>query len=89
LVGVNKFTEAEPSAINVFRVDDSIRKLQMEKIIILKNKRDNKAVADDLKKLGDAAKGKQNLMPFILNAVESYATLGEISDTLRHVFGEY
>jgi len=39
--------------------------------------------------LGEAAKGKQNLMPYILNAVESYATLGEISDTLRHVFGEY
>jgi methylmalonyl-CoA mutase N-terminal domain/subunit len=47
------------------------------------------AVADNLKKLSDAAKGKQNLMPFILNAVESYTTLGEIADALRHVFGEY
>ncbi len=89
LVGVNKFTEPEPSAINVFRVDDSIRKKQAEKITALKATRDNKVVEAHLQQLGKAAKGKENLMPFILNAVESYATLGEISDTLRHVFGEY
>ncbi|WP_394772380.1 methylmalonyl-CoA mutase family protein, partial [Mucilaginibacter sp.] len=89
LVGVNKFTEAEAPAINVFRVDDSIRKMQSEKISSLKNSRDNNAVNNCLQKLGDAANGTANLMPFILDAVENYATLGEISDTLRHVFGEY
>jgi methylmalonyl-CoA mutase N-terminal domain/subunit len=89
LVGVNKFTEPEASAINVFRVDDAIRIKQAEKITALKNTRDNNAVANCLQKLGEAAQGNQNLMPFILNAVENYATLGEISDTLRHVFGEY
>jgi methylmalonyl-CoA mutase N-terminal domain/subunit len=89
LVGVNRFTEPEETAINVFRVDDSIRKKQAEKIKSLKNLRDNKAVNSCLQQLNQAANGTQNLMPFILNAVENYATLGEISDTLRDVFGEY
>jgi methylmalonyl-CoA mutase N-terminal domain/subunit len=89
LVGVNKFTEPEASAINVFRVDDVIRIKQTEKIAALKNTRDNNAVAKCLQKLGEMAGGNHNLMPFILDAVENYATLGEISDTLRHVFGEY
>lgn len=89
VVGVNCFTETEEIAINAFRVNDSIREQQAEKIIVLKNKRDNTAVNISLKKIKDAAMGEQNLMPFILNAVENYATLGEISDTLRHIFGEY
>lgn len=89
LVGVNRFTQQEEAAINVFRVDDSIRKMQTEKIISLKNSRDNGAVLTCLNQLQNAAKGPQNLMPFILSAVEQYATLGEIADTLRGIFGEY
>ena len=89
LVGVNKFTQQEEPLSNVFRVDDSIRKQQVEKIIALKNERDNVAVNNALQQLGEAAKSTQNLMPYILTAVECYATLGEIADTLRGVFGEY
>jgi methylmalonyl-CoA mutase N-terminal domain/subunit len=89
LVGVNRFTQQEDAALNVFRVDDSIRKMQTEKLNTLKNTRDNQAVTASLQQLQEAAKGKQNLMPFILTAVEHYATLGEIADTLRHVFGEH
>jgi methylmalonyl-CoA mutase N-terminal domain/subunit len=89
LVGVNRFTQPEEAAINVFRVDDSIRKMQAEKITLFKNNRDNQAVLTSLNQLQNAAKGQQNLMPFILVAVEQYATLGEIADTLRQVFGEY
>jgi len=89
IVGVNRFTEPEAPAINVFRVDDSIRKKQTEKITALKSIRDNNAVIHCLEQLGSAAKGTENLMPFILNAVENYATLGEIADILRAVFGEY
>jgi methylmalonyl-CoA mutase N-terminal domain/subunit len=89
IVGVNRFAEAEGQAINVFRVDDSIRKMQTEKIALLKSTRDNDAVKNSLDQLGQAAKGEQNLMPFILTAVDSYATLGEIADALRNVFGEY
>lgn len=89
IVGVNRFTQQEAAAENVFRVDDSIRKMQMDKLTALKAERNNPAVKDALQHLLDAAKGKQNLMPFILTAVECYATLGEIADTLRNVFGEY
>jgi methylmalonyl-CoA mutase N-terminal domain/subunit len=89
LVGVNRFTQQEDAAVNVFRVDDAIRKMQIEKIALLKSSRDNQAATASLQQLQEAAKGKQNLMPFILTAVEHYATLGEIADTLRNVFGEY
>jgi methylmalonyl-CoA mutase N-terminal domain/subunit len=89
IVGVNRFTQEEAAATNVFRVDDSIRVHQVEKIALLKEQRDNNAVNMALHGLREAAKGKQNLMPLILTAVECYATLGEIADTLRGVFGEY
>ncbi|MES2377166.1 MAG: methylmalonyl-CoA mutase family protein [Bacteroidota bacterium] len=89
IVGVNKYVQEEPPLNNVFRVDDSIRLHQVTKIEKLKAGRDNIAVANNLQKLKEAAAGAENLMPFILTAVESYATLGEISDTLRSVFGEY
>lgn len=89
LVGVNRFTQQEAAELNVFRVDDSIRKMQSEKLSTLKSSRDNQVVATSLQQLQEAAKGRENLMPFILTAVECYATLGEIADTLRHVFGEY
>jgi len=89
IVGVNKFTQEEAAATNVFRIDDSIRIHQIEKLDRLKAERDSNAVAHALQNLQQAAKGKQNLMPYILTAVECYATLGEISDTLRVVFGEY
>jgi methylmalonyl-CoA mutase N-terminal domain/subunit len=89
IVGVNRFVQQEAPAENVFRVDDAIRKMQMDKLIVLKASRDNPAVNDSLQQLTEAAKGGQNLMPFILTAVESYATLGEIANTLREIFGEY
>ncbi len=89
IVGVNKFMQQEAPAENVFRVDDSIRKMQIDKINQLKSSRDNAAVSDALDKLAQAAHGNQNLMPFILTSVECYATLGEIADTMRSVFGEY
>jgi len=89
VIGVNRFTEPEGHLANVFRVDESIRKMQAEKIKVLRKSRDNVSVNNALAQLGEAARGNQNLMPFILTAVESYATLGEISDSLRSVFGEY
>lgn len=89
IVGLNRFVQDEVGLGNVFRVDDSIRKMQMDKIVALKARRDNIAVSDALNTLADAAKGSQNLMPFILTAVEHYATLEEIAGTLRGVFGEY
>lgn len=89
IVGVNKFTEKEPPFDKVFKIDDSIRTLQINKINALKASRDNQKVAEILVRLEAAAKGTENLMPIIIEAVEEYATLGEIANTLRKVFGEY
>ncbi len=89
IVGQNKYTQKEPPFDKVFSIDDSIRHLQMEKLKSLKNSRDSKLVEQNLKQLDQSARDGSNLMPFILTAVENYATLGEISDTLRKVFGEY
>ena len=89
IVGQNKYTQKEPPFDKVFSIDDSIRHLQMEKLKALKNSRDSKIVDTGLFNLDQAARDGSNLMPHILHAVENYATLGEISDTLRKVFGEY
>jgi methylmalonyl-CoA mutase, N-terminal domain len=89
IVGVNKFTVEEKGLEDIFMVDDSIRQLQVDKIKKLKGERDNKKVEEILKRLDKAAKGTDNLMPVILEACENYATLGEIADTMRNVFGEY
>ncbi|MBC7913886.1 MAG: methylmalonyl-CoA mutase [Pyrinomonadaceae bacterium] len=89
IVGVNCYTDTDELEPSVFQVSDSIRNQQINKLNLLKLKRDKHAVADALKKLQMACKGDENLMPYIIIAVEVYATLGEISDTLRAEFGEY
>ena len=89
IVGVNKFTQERELAIESFTIDESIRTIQTEKLNMLKAHRDAVAVDNALNNLMIAAQGKENLMPFIITAVEAYATLGEISDVLRNVFGEY
>ncbi|MFI5452096.1 methylmalonyl-CoA mutase family protein [Pedobacter sp. UC225_61] len=68
---------------------NSIRTIQTEKLKLLKAERNNEAVNLALDNLRNAAKSDHNLMPFILTAVEEYATLGEIADCMRNVFGEY
>lgn len=88
-VGVNKFTQTEEGITEVFNIDDSIRRLQTEKILKLKEERDNIAVKQALNLLSNGAAGNANLMPLIIDAVEKYATLGEIADVLRNTFGEY
>lgn len=89
IVGVNKFTTNDKTKVDLLTIDDSIRKVQSEKLNALKKNRNQAAVKLALEALKNAAKGKENLMPFILTAVEEYATLGEISDVMREVFGEY
>jgi methylmalonyl-CoA mutase, N-terminal domain len=89
IVGVNKFTTKDQHKVDLLTIDDSIRKVQSEKLAMLKKNRNNEEVKSRLAALKNAAKGSDNLMPFILAAVEEYATLGEISDVMREVFGEY
>ena len=89
IVGVNKFTSEEVPFKDIFTVDDSIRQLQIDKINKVKSERDNEKVKAILSKLDENAKSDVNLMPTILEAAENYATLGEIADVMRKVFGEY
>ncbi len=89
LVGVNKFTQDKEPFESLFTVNDSIRIQQIEKLVKLRANRDNTKVSAILANLTIAANGKENLMPIIIEAVENLATLGEIADTLRSVFGEY
>jgi methylmalonyl-CoA mutase, N-terminal domain len=89
IVGVNKFQVREEQPIPGFRVDDSIREHQIEKLKALKEKRDTKAVTACLDQIRQRAVDGQNLMPSVIEAAEQYCTLGEIADVLRGVFGEY
>ncbi len=89
IVGVNKFVTEDIDKIPGFRIDDSIRIMQTDKLNVLREKRDNAAVFKCLQKISAAALTNENLMPLVLDAVEKYCTLGEISDELRSVFGEY
>lgn len=89
IVGVNRFEMEEPPRSATFRVDETIRQVQAEKLERLRADRDGDAARQALEKLRDAAAGTENLMPSILNCVEASCTLGEIADRLREVFGEY
>ncbi|MEI9959459.1 MAG: methylmalonyl-CoA mutase family protein [Ferruginibacter sp.] len=89
IVGVNKFQVDEKNTNPVFRIDESIQKIQTDKLKALRAKRDNAKASACLKSLHDKAIGNENLMPAVVEAVENYCTLGEIADELRKVFGEY
>lgn len=89
IVGVNKFTTDDGSKTPGFKIDDSIRQLQTEKLAALRNRRNNAACNQALQQVKEHARQHQNLMPAVLQAVERYCTLGEIADALREVFGEY
>lgn len=89
VVGVNRFQIDEEPPQGLLQVDPAVGELQKKKLADLRQRRDNIAVATVLDELEQAAKGDANLMPVILKAVKSYATLGEVCDRLRKVFGEY
>jgi len=89
VVGVNKFQIEEKPPKDLLRVDPGVRISQMEGLEKLRSERDNSKVKGVLGDLKKAAQGKDNLMPVILEGVKAYATLGEICDELRDVFGEY
>jgi len=89
IIGVNEFISENTSHIPILRIDEKIRQEQIEKINIIKSKRDPAKVSICLAGIKQAAIDNQNLMPVVIEAVENYCTLGEISDTLRSVFGEY
>ena len=89
IVGVNKFRNEQNITPPTFAIDDSIRQLQIDKLKTLKEERYSKKTAACLQAIKDKAVNGENLMPAVIDAVENYCTLGEISNTLRDVFGEY
>ncbi|PKL08466.1 MAG: methylmalonyl-CoA mutase [Spirochaetae bacterium HGW-Spirochaetae-7] len=89
VVGMNKFQIKEGSPTGLLRVDPKVGEQQSAKLRDLRAKRDNVRVEAALKALRNAAEGTDNLMPPILEAVRAYATLGEICDVMRGIFGEY
>jgi methylmalonyl-CoA mutase N-terminal domain/subunit len=89
IVGVNDFVSENTSNIPILRIDEKIRQEQIEKITKIKASRNKDKVATCLAAVKKAATENENLMPVVIDAVENDCTLGEISDTLRTVFGEY
>lgn len=89
VVGVNKFQVKETDKKVLLRVNPAVGELQKDKLVKLKEERDNEYVSNSLKVLKEKANSDDNLMPYILDSVKAYATLGEICDVLREVFGEY
>ncbi len=89
IVGVNSFRSDEAVKPQTLEIDPKIAELQSEKLASLKKERNSSAVESSLTELSRAAEGTENTMPKILECVRSKATLGEISDALRKVFGEY
>jgi methylmalonyl-CoA mutase N-terminal domain/subunit len=89
VVGLNRFRAEEEKPSDLLRVDPTVRTSQLARLKELKGGRDAKAVREVLGKLKKAARGDENLMGPILESVKAYATLGEICDVLRDVFGEY
>jgi len=89
IVGLNQFQIEEEPLKDILRIRPEVEQYQKEKLARVKKERDYKKVKETLAVLKKAAQGKDNVVPPILEAVRAYATLGEISDTLREVFGEY
>ncbi len=89
IVGVNAFVEEKEQPIELLQIDETAQQHQLEKLAKLKSHRDHQKVAGTLDALKRAAEGRENTMPYILEAVRAYATLGEICDAFRTVFGTY
>jgi len=89
IVGVNKFNSDEASPNNLLKINERVQQEQIASLNEIKTKRNNEEVKDKLRNLKEAAQTDINLMSFILEAVKVYASIGEICNTLRDVFGEY
>ena len=89
VVGVNKYQVQEPEHKDLLKIDMKVQDEQVKFLRQIRSKRNNSDVADKIQSLKTAAQGNGNLMPFILECVKSYASIGEICNVMREVFGEY
>jgi methylmalonyl-CoA mutase N-terminal domain/subunit len=88
-VGVNKYTEGVDMEVELHEYNEEWARLQIDRLKELKRDRDNKAVKESLKGLEKAAREQTNVMPFLVDCCKAYATVGEMADVFRDVFGEY
>jgi methylmalonyl-CoA mutase N-terminal domain/subunit len=89
IVGVNSYKSEEEVPTEIHRVDPSLQARQVGRLRRLKEERDESFTTQNLERLRNAARSNENLMPFIIECVQGLATLGEISDALRSIFGLY
>ena len=89
VVGVNRFTVDQEHAVPIQRIDENLERKQVERLRAMRARRDPGPWKESLKAVEEASRRGSNLMPYIVRAVEAHATVGEISDTMRKVFGEY
>ena len=89
IVGVNDFQVRETCSTPLLKIDDQVSKDQIDLLNKIRKNRDNEMVKANLEKLKIAAQGSENLMPYIIDCVREYASVGEIIATLKEVFGTY
>ena len=89
VVGVNRFQSEEERPVPIQRIDDELELRQVERLKALRSRRDAAVSQAAVRGVEDAARSGENLMPRIIQAVEAYATVGEIADAMRSVFGEH
>ncbi len=88
-VGVNKYTEGVDMEVELHEYNEESAQIQIDRLKALKKERDNEAVKNSLKTLENAAKEKKNVMPYLVESCKSYATVGEMANVFRAVFGEH
>ena len=88
-MGVNKYVTEEEIPIEILEIEEALEMLQIEKTRRIKEERDNAEVKGCLEEIGDACTGNQNVMEPLIKAAKAHATLQEICDVFRQVFGEY
>ncbi|UCC19624.1 MAG: methylmalonyl-CoA mutase family protein [Promethearchaeota archaeon] len=89
IVAVNQFGKREPCSIPLLKIDEEVASEQIRKLNKLKEERNNVKVQEILERLKEAARGTENVMPFIIDAVREYTSIGEIINALKEVFGTY
>jgi methylmalonyl-CoA mutase N-terminal domain/subunit len=89
IVGVNAFAEDEQEPVGILYIDESVAQRQLARLQQVRDSRDHTAVQQSLERLRAAARSSDNTMPFLLDAARAYATVGEMCDALREVWGEY
>lgn len=89
VVGVNKYTIEEDTDPDILKVDEEVRDRQLERLSNVKEARDNEAVSESLQALEKAIRNDENIMPYVIDAVKCYATMGEIMDVLKDQHGTY